>query len=141
MRGGYLHNEVMAAELRAALAELGARVRAEYPTGRGRRAGAVDLFAEVAGLKIAIEVELGPRRIENDIRKAETLRADLLLVVAPTAAVAGGIKDLLRTIPKPGVRVQVRTFGCALAYLSRVIGAECGRDKRTTTATRVRGRR
>src|SRR6185295_12804275 len=98
MRGGFLHNDAMAERLRATLTKLGARFWTEHPAGPGRRAGAVDIYAELGRSRIAIEIELGPRRIHQDLEKALALDVDLLLVVAPTATVARAIRRRLVTI-------------------------------------------
>ena len=133
MRGGYLHNRGIAAELVAVLEQIGARVRTEYPAGPGRRAGSVDIYAELGELRLVCEVELGPRRVMNDVRKAEALAADVLLIVTPTAAEARAIRKRLRTFGRSGVMVQVLPMGLAIKYLSEMSSVECGWDTKSET--------
>jgi hypothetical protein len=83
MRGSYLHNTLLVAPIAALLRRAGAEVRLEYPGGRGRKAGYVDLFAEWDNWRIVCEAELLTKRIPHDIAKAVTLQADLLLIVVP----------------------------------------------------------
>lgn len=131
MRGGFLHNQVIAAGLRAALEGLGARVKAEYPAGPGRRAGAVDLYAELNGGRLVCEVELGPRRVLQDVRKAEAIHADILVIVAPTPRAARIIRHRLRTTTGSDVSIRVLPYGLAIKYLSQVQAVEYGRDRKT----------
>lgn len=126
MRGGFLHNEAMARSLKAALERLGARVWTEYPVGPGRRAGAVDLYAERNGFRLACELEIGPRRVKQDVAKAEILGVDLLLIVTPTATIARVIERRLRMLSRPEVEVRVLPLGRAVQYLSIGPLAECG---------------
>lgn len=139
MRGGFLHCRAMADGLKGALEGLGAPVRTEHPVGPGRRAGAVDLYAELREIRLVCEVELGPRRALKDVQKAEILGADVLLIVTPTASVARSVRARLRTLAAPRVRVHVLPYGLALKYLSQVFGGECGRDGKTETLPRPRG--
>ena len=133
MRGGYLHNQAIAAELVTVLERRGAFVRTEYPVGPGRRAGSVDIYAELGELRLVCEVELGPRRVLNDVRKAESLAADVLLIVTPTAAEARVIRKRLRTCAQSWVQVRVRPMGLAIKYLSEMSAVECRRDIGTKT--------
>ncbi len=134
MRGGYFHNEVMARQLKEALDQLGAKVRTEYPAGPpGRRVGAVDLYIELQGVRIACEIELGPRRVGQDLRKAQALGVDLLLLITPTAAAAKAVRRRLATLGKSEVQVRVLTFGCAIGFLSEKSPVESRRDKKTET--------
>jgi len=133
MRGGYLHNEAMAAELGATLKKCGARVWTEYPVEPGRRAGAVDIYAELGSVRLACEIELGPRRVLQDVKKAEALDVDLLLIVTPTATVARRIRAKLRTSAESRVRVRVLAMGLAAKYLSEMSEGDHGRDTNTRT--------
>jgi hypothetical protein len=140
LRGGFLHNEAMARQLKEALERLGARVRTEYPAGPGRRAGAVDLYIELHGFRIACEIELGPRRLRQDLRKAEALGVDLLLVVGPTPAVAKAILRRLVTFPKSNLKVRVLPNASVVSYLSKLSPVEGRGDKKTETPPAQRGR-
>lgn len=135
MRGGHLHCEILALGLRTALERIGACVRTEYPVGPGRGAEAVDLYAERDGVRVAVEVELGPRRVLKDVRKAELLGVDALLIVTPTAKVAALARRRLRTRTPSRVVVHVLPFGRALALLSHVFDVESRQDTRSKGAS------
>ena len=137
MRGGRLHSGVLAGGLRDALERLGARVRTEYPVRPGRGAGAVDLYAELDGTRVAIEVELGVRRVRQDIRKAETLGVDALVIVTPTAKVAALARRRLRTRTASRVTVHVLPFGRALALLTQVFRVESRQDTKSESGPRT----
>jgi hypothetical protein len=141
MRGGRLHSDVLARGLRDALERLGARVWTEYPVRPGRGAGALDLYAELNGKRLAIEVELGVRRVLQDVRKAEAIGVDALVVVTPTPKVAALARRRLGTQTRSRVRVHVLPFGRALAFLSHVFGVDSRQDTKSqsgssTTASR-----
>ena len=141
MRGGRLHSGVLARGLRDALERLGARVRTEYPVRPGRGAGAVDLYAELGGTRVAIEVELGVRRVRQDIRKAEALGVDTLVIVTPTPKVAALALRYVRTQTQSSVRVHVLPFGRALAFLSQVFGVDSRQDTKSESgSSRTRSR-
>jgi hypothetical protein len=133
MRGGYLHNRALAQRLTTTLEDLGARFWIEYPAGPGRRAGAVDIYIELGEARIACEIELGPGRIDQDLRKASALSVDLLLIVAPTPDVARAIRRRLMTIRPRPPQVQVRLIASAIKYLSDLSVSECRQDKKTET--------
>jgi hypothetical protein len=137
MRGGHLHCEILASGLRAALEALGARVWIEYPVGPGRGAEAVDLYAERNGVRVAFEVELGPRRVVQDVRKAEALDVDALVIVTPTAKVAELSRRRLRTQTQSRVTVHVLPFGRALAFLSQVFRVEPRLDPKSRGGSRT----
>jgi hypothetical protein len=56
-------------------------VFSEYSVKLGHSWGYVDLRVDFGPCPVAIEAELGPKRLENDLRKAIALQAVLLLVV------------------------------------------------------------
>jgi hypothetical protein len=131
MRGGRVHCEILAFGLRAALEALGARVWTEYPVGPGRGARAVDLYAERNGVRVVFEVELGPRRVVHDVRKAEALGVDALVIVTPTAKVAALARHRPRTQTPSRITVHVLQFGRALALLSQVFSVESRQDTKS----------
>ena len=137
MRGGRLHSEILARGLQAALEGLGARVWTEYPVGPGRGVQAVDLYAERNGVRVAFEVELGPRRVLQDVRKAEILGVDALVIVTPTAKVAALARRRLRTRTPSRVTVHVLPFGRALALLSQVFSVEPRLDPKSKGGSRT----
>src|SRR5690606_34516681 len=103
MRGGYLHNRIIAARLLAACHR--ASVQAlEHPTGEG---GFVDLYIEHGPLRVVCEIELSPDRIDRDLRKAIALDATHLLIVVPTPRVAARV---MRRLERSGGAGQAEVF-------------------------------
>jgi hypothetical protein len=135
MRGGRLHSDVLARGLRDALERLGARVWSEYPVRPGRGAGALDLYAELNGKRLAIEVELGVRRVLQDVRKAEALGVNTLVIVTPTPKVAALAICHLRTRTQSPVQVHVLPFGRALAFLSQVFAVDSRQDTKSESGS------
>ncbi len=84
MKGGFIHNTVLIGPFEEHFRALSAIVRREYPVETGRSPRSVDLFVQHADERIVIEAELTPRRIGNDLEKAQLLEATRLIVVMPT---------------------------------------------------------
>lgn len=120
MKGGWLHNDAIVKEFVGALHKLGADVRTEYPVRSGSRSPAVDIYTEFAGVRIACEIELGPRRVAGDIAKAQALTVDLLLIVTATPGQAAVIRRRLAKGKLSWPRIQVLPFGAALSLLSEM---------------------
>jgi hypothetical protein len=95
----------------------------------------VDLYAEFNGTRVAIEIELGVRRLLQDVRKAETLGVHYLVVVTATPKVAALARRRLETQTRPRVRVRVLPFGLALKFLSQVFSVDPRTDKWSETDT------
>jgi hypothetical protein len=136
MRGGHLHSEVLAEGIQTALERLGVRVSTEYRVCTGRIAGAVDLYADRDGIRVAIEIELGIRRVLQDVRKAEALGVDTLVIVTPTPKVAALALRQVRTQTQSRVRVHVLPFGRALAFLSQVFSVDSQQDTKSESGSR-----
>lgn len=123
MKGQFLHNQVIIATLLLALNALGYRVQLEHPARPGQRPPAVDLFVVVRGRRTVIEVECSAVRVSNDLRKAQELSADLLIIVVPHARVKKAVQSALKQLhrvagedrPKP--QVEVLTLGAALRWI------------------------
>jgi hypothetical protein len=99
------------------------------------------LYAELGGTRVAIEVELGVRRVRQDIRKAEALGVDTLVIVTPTPKVAALALRYVRTQTQSSVRVHVLPFGRALAFLSQVFGVDSRQDTKSKSgSSRTRSR-
>lgn len=140
MKGGYLHNQAIADELVTTLEQLGARVQTEYPVRPGSRSPAVDIYAELAGLRIACEIELSPRRVRNDIAKGEALGVDLVLIVTATASQAAAIKRRLGDTQQSQMQVRVMPLGAASRYLSELSPVLPLSNEGTNTRTPVMDR-
>lgn len=120
MRGGFLHSTVLAQGLALHLEALGAEVHLEYPVRPGPRPQAIDIYADLPGLRLGIEIELEPRRVQQDLEKTRALKLDLLLIVTATRARARTIERRLRDTNVSCTPVQVMTFGAARRFLSEV---------------------
>ena len=99
MRGGFLHNVVLITALVLEWTKRGARTWREAAVHLGHTTGYIDLLVEIAGFRVAIEAELTPRRVANDIEKAIAVRAQELWVVVPDAQVARAIRRKLHLVP------------------------------------------
>ena len=118
MRGQFFHNQILVKRLAGALEKLGAKVRLEHPTRSGQRPRSVDIFAELDGLKLVLEVERESRRALNDLSKAEALEADLLVILVPTRQVARAVLRRLESgVELPNFQIVVLPFGAALQAL------------------------
>lgn len=120
VRGSDLHNKWLVGPVERALRELGFIVRREVPTGPGREAGFVDLLADRGDTRWVVEAERTPERLARDLVKAIALRAQLLLVVTPTARDARRVSRRLRDL-RPGhlpCRVCILPLGVVLQRLA-----------------------
>jgi hypothetical protein len=93
------------------------------------------LYAELDGKRLAIEVELGVRRVVHDVRKAEALGLDTLIVVTPTPKVAALARRRVRTQTQSRVRVHVLPFGRAIVFLSQVFGVDSQQDTKSESGS------
>lgn len=122
MRGKFLHNRVMVAPLVLALERLGYAVSVEQPVRPGQRPPCADMFLVVRGRRIVIEAEGSCARIKNDLIKARSLQADLLLIVVPHARlrlrVQTGLIQLIGRSHPDLLLVKVLTLGAALRWIS-----------------------
>lgn len=122
MRGGFVHNQVLIAQVEAHFRQLRATIHREYPTAAGRDAGFVDLFIIWYSIRIVCEAELSPARVCRDVAKAALLKADLLLIVVPNLRVAKAARARLRTCngpPRPrGLLIWILPLGPALRRLT-----------------------
>jgi len=97
-RGGFLTRKCLLEPVVQACRELGATVSAEYPVRLGQTRGFVDLRVDFGPCRVAIEAELGPKRLENDLHKAMALPAYLLLVVVPNWQSCGTARKAMARI-------------------------------------------
>ncbi|MCC6970884.1 MAG: hypothetical protein IT434_11765 [Phycisphaerales bacterium] len=90
MRGGFIHNKILLAPIRADCRAANIRLREEVPAGQGRRAGHVDLVLGDGQFQIAVEAECSPKRVSQDVLKAGALGVVELWIVVPTPAIRRG---------------------------------------------------
>ena len=77
----YSRHEIILQELVEVLENVGLVALREVAVHMGDELGFVDLVTECQGQRLAIEVEMSPRRVGNDVRKAAALNAWLWIVV------------------------------------------------------------
>lgn len=103
MKGGRFHNTLVR-RVEALLQSFGSVVSLEHRVN-GVRTGSADLCADIAGSRIVVEAELRPARLANDIRKALILKADLLVILAPTHHLARQMERKIQTL-RPTLNAQ-----------------------------------
>ena len=113
MNGGYVH-EFILDSLDKAFREADVAVSRQVPSRPGRQTGYVDLVAHVGGETLAIEAEMSPRRVLQDLQKAEELGAHLWIVVANRRVVSSVRKHLRQLRTGKKMDVCVLTLGQAL---------------------------
>jgi len=113
MNGGQVH-EYSLDLLEGAFRAKGARVSRQVPMRVGRRPAFVDLVVHSVPRPLAIEVEMSPRRVPNDILKAKSMDADLWIVVPHQRVVAAVRRKLRRELVRETEAICVLTLGLAL---------------------------
>lgn len=122
MRGDFVHNQVMARPIEAALQLKGYPTFREYPVRPGQRPSAVDLATRINRWFVLFEFERTADRVGNDLTKAEQVGADLLNIVVPDATVRTRVRRALARLGHTGggspPRIQVMTLGAALQWVA-----------------------
>lgn len=116
-RGGFIHEKVVLDRLVRAARVRGATVCRQVQAGSGRGAGHIDLVLARGGRTIAVEVELSPKRVNRDLRKAAAIGADELWIVVPHRRTADAVGRRLAAlaVSAEGSRgIFVLTLGQAL---------------------------
>lgn len=116
MRGGYLHNEIMANELDRAFVRAGFETHREMHVTWPNGSGFIDLVATLGTIRIAIELECSVRRVPRDLLKAAAVPATELWVVVPDRRLARSVQRVLEHlgISSRMTGIFVLTFGQAL---------------------------
>jgi len=99
MRGGFVHDHVILNTLEAEFRALGVNVSVsrQVPSRSGRTTGYIDLVVRLGAHVLAIEAEMSPARVANDLRKADEIGATSLWIVTANHNVArGGRRQLER---------------------------------------------
>ena len=118
MRGDFLHNDVLLDPFETHFNRLLARVWREYPVGPGRDARHLDLFILYGSHRIAVEAELGPDRVRNDVMKAIAVKATALIIVTPNRPVARRVKRRLQAVNcVPNFSLCAEPLGLALQWV------------------------
>ncbi len=116
MQRAFVHERILLDPLEQHFRQVGATVKRESLVAYDGHSGFIDLFVQAASCRIAIEAELAPARVLNDLSKAVAVRATWLLVVTPTPAVAARCYRVLKPHigNAPLARVCVLPVGMAL---------------------------
>lgn len=121
MRGKFIHNGVMISSLVAALRLRRYHFYLEYPVRRGKHPPSADIFFRANNGWVVIEVERTTARISNDLKKAQALHADLLLLVMPNAQKAKAARSVVHRLAQRGdnasPRISVMTLGVAIQWV------------------------
>ena len=94
MRGEFFHNLCLVEPVARRFEALGAAVYREHRVNTNRLEGYVDALVEAGELKLVLEAEQRPERINRDMAKAAALNASLLVLV-PTGRVAQAVERRL----------------------------------------------
>jgi hypothetical protein len=116
MLGGLCHEHVLLDPLEAAFGKRNAETSRQVPVRLGAKLGFVDLVVQLGSGRLAIEAEMTPRRVVNDLHKAAALEATWLWVVVPNCRVARSVRTQLRKLGVPERRpwISVWTLGEAI---------------------------
>lgn len=110
MKGGPIH-EQMLDRLERVSRELNAQVSRQAPVRMRTKTGFIDLVVQRGNVRLAIEAEMSPWRVAEDLNKAAALGAWLWLVT-PNSRVSEAVRAQLR---KLGVRER-RPSTCVLCF-------------------------
>lgn len=94
MRGGYIHNRVLIGLVAQEAMRLGIHVDYEVVIKVGEKIMYGDLLIQYGLRRILVEAEMSSKRIANDLAKAETLKAELWILV-PNPRVAQSVRRKL----------------------------------------------
>lgn len=116
MRKAFLHERILLDPFEQHFRTVGAAVERESPVTYCGHPGFIDLLVQVGPCRIAIEGELTPTRLLNDLNKAIASQATWLLVVTPTPSIAARCLRVLRPNigNSPIGRICVLPLGMAL---------------------------
>lgn len=115
MRGRFLHNQLLVAPLAEALRQSGWQVNVEFHVRSETYTGFIDLKASRDGQVLAVEAELTPRRVKNDIAKAIAMNASELWIVVPEYHAARAVRAVVaRHAARKKLPIRVLTQGQAI---------------------------
>lgn len=95
MRNGFLHDRVLLLPLEACFLRQGAMVHREHHVRSSGKSGFIDLLVRRGNVRIAIEAELTPSRVRQDLEKAKAVAASALLIVTPNGSIAEAAAAML----------------------------------------------
>ena len=83
MKGGFIHNHILLSPIANEATRLGMHVTCEAPIRVQNKVFFGDLLIQSDVLRILVETEMSPRRVENDLVKAAALNVSELWIVVP----------------------------------------------------------
>jgi hypothetical protein len=119
------HNDILVGRLRQVAEASGATVYSEQPVRIGDTACYAGLVVEKDGRHIVGVAKQSYRRVDNDVRKAVALGAQLLLIVTPDSFTAQKCRRQLSRHPPLAAKTTVIacTLGAALEILRQALDA------------------
>ena len=119
MKGGVIHETVMLNPLKKVFRQQNLVVLQQVPA----RPGFVDMAVVVGTHLLAIEAEMTARRVENDLRKAASLKATWLWIVVPNNRVAESVRAKLSKLSVEHRRpwISILTIGQAMERVTSSI--------------------
>lgn len=125
MTGDLSHNDILVGRLRQVAEACGATTYSGQPVQIGDTTCYADRVMEKDGRRIVGAAERSSHRVDNDVRKAVALGAQLLLIVTPDSLAAHKCRRQLRRHPPLAAKVKVIAcpLGAALEILRQVLDA------------------
>jgi len=125
VRADLSHNDILVGRLRLVAEACGATVYSEQPVQIANTTCYADLVVEKDGRRIVSAAEQSCRRVDNDVRKAVALGAQLLLIVTPDSFTAQSCRRRLRRHPPLVAKIKVIAcpLGAALEILRQALDA------------------
>ena len=125
MRADLSHNDILVGRLRQVAEACGATVYSEQPVQIANITRYADLVVEKDGRRIVGAAEQSYRRVDNHVRKAVALGAQLLLIVTPDSFTAQRCRRQLRRHPPLVAKIKVIAcpLGAALEILRQALDA------------------
>ncbi|MCH8080233.1 MAG: hypothetical protein IIA06_10740 [Proteobacteria bacterium] len=128
MRGGYVHNRVLADSIKQKALQLGVQVECEVTIEVERRILYGDLLIQGGDKRILVEVEMSSKRIDKDLVKATALKVCEVWIVVPNPKVAELVRRKIKQLMiVPGVtRLFILLLPQALQRLEELFELNSG---------------
>ena len=128
MRGGYVHNSVLADSIKQKALQLGVQVECEVTIEVERRILYGDLLIQGEDKRILVEVEMSSKRIDKDLVKATALKVCEVWIVVPNPKVAELVRRKIKQLMiVPGVtRLFILLLPQALQRLEELFELNSG---------------
>ena len=127
MNGSFAHETLILEPLEKEFQRIGAKVDYQVATKKGRRTGYVDMVAKLGDFVIAVEAEITPRRVLNDLCKAMELQANEFWIVVLNNQLAKAVRSkLLHSSIRPDQGgLFILTLGTAIERVRNIYSNFC----------------